>query len=579
MILRPWSMTCFLEYLLIFSTFPNIKMSNIPIFLRGGNDDPMAVYPDEEPPSDTATDRREDLGASNNVNVNLDEGAEGQETRSRSQTSVPIIPIAAPIMNNEPTRNTMGNELSKMETGYHSSSSTSTPANVCNRFRDIQLSPSPEAMKISYGQPASSQCYAPVRPPRARDFHNQQEPIVEHSSEQVENSQLQPDDFELDSYEKIFSGPLQTPKNQTVGPSSSHHGCDFQHQSWSRTTEAIPSSTDSVYQSSPSTFPPSNAPFPDVMRIEYGGPTSSQCMLYAPAHYSSAYDSDVFDGQQPKQYCDLDKSASASLHQATTRNYFPRQGIIEPWSSDYSHNYQHKPLPGIVEVIPSRTDSGYQSSPSTFSLSNVSFPNVVRIEFGMSTSCQHPLYAPARSSRQYSEIVDSQQPKQYCGLNETVSDSWCQLTEPSSSSSSTYDHFQHQSLPDTIEANPTHFAKRKRAAPKNQNPRPAKKSRLAEKQLSHSLLASVQNPMTQDFDRESCSSNTTTFESNYSSSSHNNSPTLLQSVTQKLPVDFFDLGSFEKYVQKTPVLEKLRERAKKESKRRARREVNDEVRF
>ncbi|CAO4375117.1 unnamed protein product [Caenorhabditis nigoni] len=441
---------------------------------------------------DTANDGRVDRGASNHVNWDLhgiyDIDPDGRDSLPlytellnpyESQTSIGSLPapISSSIRNNEPdifendpaesfstnNANPVEYEVPRICRGYQSIPSTSPQYKVFNHFRDIQLSSSPETMEDE--KPTSSMSYVPTRPPRARDFYNQQEPTVADLPQQVENSQLPPDEYIYDSHEKIFSGPLANPENQTVGPSSSDHGFDFQHQSWSSTTEAIPSRTNSLYQSSPSTCSPSNVSFPDVMRMKCEGPTSSQYPLCAPAHPSSANDSRIFDRQQPKQYCDQDKNASGSLHQVTIKKYFPRGGIIEQYSFD-------------------------------------------------------------------------------CG----------------------YD-FQNQFVPSTTDANPSHSAKQDRWAPYsfNQRPLPAKQFRLDGKKLSpnyqqerfsrpvdlfHGISSSVQNQMAQDFDRESCFSNGTTFESNDVSIIQYNSLSDQQPVAQKLSVDFFDLGSFEKYVQK-----------------------------
>ncbi|CAP30047.1 Protein CBG10727 [Caenorhabditis briggsae] len=442
---------------------------------------------------DTDNDGREDRGASNHENWDLHGIYDFDPDREdlmplhtellnddESQTSIGNLPapISSSMMNNEPAisendppgtissnnETTMDHEVPSTESGYESSPSTSSSSNVCNGIGDIEISPFPEVMETEDGEQESS---TPARPPRTRDFNSQQDPTVADLSQQVENSLHVPDDLELDSYDKIFSGPLPIPKNRTVGSNSSDHGNDFQHQSWSSTTEAIPSMIDSEYQSSPSTFSPSNVVFPEVMRMEYQVPTSSQYPFYAPAHPSRGNDSKIFDRQHPKQYCDLDKTTSGLLHQVTTEDYFSGTGISEPWSS-------------------------------------------------------------------------------YYGIS-----------------------LKHQSRPSLTEENPRHSAKRKRWAPYSNNQRPLleRKIRSDGKELSlkdqqkrlsrpvdvfQSISASMQTPMTQDFEQGSCNSNATTFESNADSESQYNvdSPPIQQSGAQKYPPDFFDLGSLHKYVKK-----------------------------
>ncbi|PIC36090.1 hypothetical protein B9Z55_015213 [Caenorhabditis nigoni] len=552
----------------------DVKYSNFPSPLRGGNDDPMAEYPDDEPPSDTDTDGREDRGASNNENVDLhdnngidpnqefvlytsgnlldpddvmDGGSEGQGTRSRtiaeSQAGIGIIPaeISSSMMNNEPAisenysletfspnnETTVESEVSSTESGYQSSASTSSSINGCSRIGDIEISPSPEVVETKEEptssqykshaetedvEPTSSTLYASAGPPGARDVNNQQEPTA---AEQVttENAQLPPDEYEYDSYDAIFSGPLQTPKNQTVGPSSSDHGCDFQHQSWSSTTEATPSRTDSGFQSSPSTSSPSNVSFPELMEAEYGEPAFSQNMLSAPAHPSRANGSEISYSQQPKQYCDMDKNAPGSMHQFTTKYDFSGTGTSEPWPSYYGIGIQHDSLLNMTEAIPSNSVKMKRSSPNSLD------------------QCHHPAKKCRLDRRQlpYSPSVSVQRP----------------ITQ----------EFNHESC--------------------NLNAKTAKKSNRRCTKQRNATSAPVPLPVS---DHDSRNFNPTTFESNVGSIRQHDvhSPPVQQSDAQEHPLDFLDLKPFqefgekkEKYLKKlegrdTPEEQRVRQRTKVE---------------
>ncbi|UMM30427.1 hypothetical protein L5515_012315 [Caenorhabditis briggsae] len=344
---------------------------NVPYTGPDGNDNPYENPPDDEPPIVTADDGREAGSPSNHEDVDLhdnydidpnleyviytsenlldpdvmDQGGEEQEMMSmindEFQTSSGMLPYdavnmlpenePAPINNDETTvetmefendppetffpnnETTMEHEVLITENGYHLSSSTSSSSNVCH---GIVVPSFPGVIETEDGEQGSS---APAQPPRTRDFNSQQDPTVADLSQQVENSLHVPDDLELDSYYKIFSGPLPIPKYRTVGPSSSDHCCDFQHQSWSSTAEAIPSITDSGYQSSPSTSSPSNVSFTEVMETEHGEPTSSQCMF----------------------------------------------GISEPWSSYYGIGFPHQPPPSLTDAIPSDSAKRKRSSPNS----------------------------------------------------------------------------------------------------------------------------------------------------------------------------------------------------------------------
>ncbi|PIC36087.1 hypothetical protein B9Z55_015211 [Caenorhabditis nigoni] len=425
---------------------------------------------------DTANDGREDRGASNRINWDLngiyeiDQDIEDvfplysellevepvdKNSDESAQTSVglPQAQSSSSMMNNEPAisendpsgtfssnnETFMDHEVPSTESGYQSSHSTSTQANICNDIGEIEFSCPPEAMETEDEETTSSQCYAPDRPPRSRDFNSQQKPTVAVSSKQVnvENSQFLHCDYENDSREK---------------PSSSNQDSYFQ-QSLSSTIATIPPRTDSKYQSGPSTSSSFNigdglSSFPKVMEIRYAEPTSSQFRRY------------------------------------------------EPLSSDYSNDFQHQ-------------------------------------------------YAPS-----------------------------------------------------TTEANPNHFAKRKRVAPYSFHQRPLQKRqfRLAEKQLPHrnqqepfcspvdvfhSIPAPLLNPILQGFDQEGGNSNAATFGSNSGSINQYPPPyppPLQQPAAQKDSLDFSDLESFQKYVQKEEKYLKKQDDAKKARQSRKRKPVLDENR-
>ncbi|CAO4375123.1 unnamed protein product [Caenorhabditis nigoni] len=528
---------------------------NVPYTGPAGNDNPYERPPDDEPLIDNANDGREDRGASNNENVDshdnydnhpnlehvlytsenlldpdvMDGDSEGQGTRSRaiaeSQAGVGIIPaeISSSMMNNEPTisgnyspdtfssnnETTVESEVPSTESGYQSSASTSSSSNVCSRIGDIEMSPSPEVIETEDSEQASS---VPA-PPIARDFNNQQEPSVADLSQQVENSQHVPDDFEFDSYEKIFSGPLPISKNRTVGPISSDHGCDFQHQSWSSTTEAASSRTDSGYQSCHSTSSPSTVSFPEVMEADYGEPTSSQCVLYAPS--SSSKDSEIFDSKQPKQYCDLDKNASGSFHQVTTKYNFSGSGTSETWSCYYGIGFQHQSPPSLTDAIPSDYVKQKRSAPNS------------------SDQCHHPAKKSRLDGRQlpYSPSASAQRP----------------ITQ----------EFNHESC--------------------NLNTTTAKKSNRRCKKQRSVTSAPVQLPVSNHDSRNS--NPTTFQSNAGSIRQHDiHSPPVQQPDAQEHPLDFLDLKSLHEYAEKKEkYLKKLEGRDTPEEQRvRQRTKVEDE---
>ncbi|CAP30045.2 Protein CBG10725 [Caenorhabditis briggsae] len=404
-----------------FSTFQADEMKNqgmwpsfnVPYTGPDGNDNPYENPPDDEPPIVTADDGREagspsdhedvDLHDNYDIDPNLeyviytsenlldpdvmDQGGEEQEMMSmindEFQTSSGMLPYdavnmlpenePAPINNDETTvepmefendppetffpnnETTMEHEVLITENGYHLSSSTSSSSNVCH---GIVVTSFPGVIETEDGEQGSS---APAQPPRTRDFNSQQDPTVADLSQQVENSLHVPDDLELDSYDKIFSGPLPIPKYRTVGPSSSDHCCDFQHQSWSSTAEAIPSITDSGYQSALQHHRHPMCLSQKLWRRNMGSRRPANDRYWP----KSANHSEIFDSQQPKQYCELDKKASGSLHQVTTKYDFSGSGISEPWSSYYGIGFPHQPPPSLTDAIPSDSAKRKRSSPNS----------------------------------------------------------------------------------------------------------------------------------------------------------------------------------------------------------------------